>query len=82
MAINLIPLAQFTLLIVFSSFLGNLLNTFINKEFFCKQDEIQGKSKVSEVIVSSIKTTLYDVPWLVMWLSLFILLPLYWHSVY
>ena len=82
MTINLISLAQFALPIIFGSFLGNLLSILVDKGFFCEQARTQDKLKVSEAILSSVKNTLYGLPWLMLWLSLFIIVPLCWHSIH
>lgn len=82
MQIDSISLAQFTLLIILGAFLGNLLSILVDQGFFSRQAATQDQPKISEVILSSLKTSLYGLPWLVLWLSLFILLPLAWHSIH
>ena len=82
MSINWISLSQFILSIIISAFLGNLLSILIDKKNVNEENKTQDKPKVSEAISSSLRITLLGVPWLLLWFSLFSIIPLYWHSIY
>ena len=82
MSINWISLAQFILLILLGAFFGNLLSILVDKKNVDEENRTQDKPKVSEAILSSLRITLLGVPWLLLWLSLFSVIPLYWHSIY
>lgn len=77
MSINLIPVAQFILISIISTFFGILLSIFSN------QAGNQEKLKVSEAILASFKKSLYGFPWLVLWFSLFLAAQLcYYNLIY
>ena len=82
MSINWISLAQFILLILLGAFFGNLLSILVDKKNVDEENKTQDKPKVSEAILSSLRITSLGVPWLLLWLSLFSVIPLYWHSIY
>jgi hypothetical protein len=81
MSIHWISLAQFILPGIIGMFFGNLLSIFVDKKFFSEQGETPNRQKVLSAILSSVKISFYGVPWLVLWLSLFIVVPLYWNLV-
>lgn len=81
MSIHWTSLAQFILPAIIGMFFGNLLSIFVDKKFFSEQGETLNRQKVLSAILSSVKISFYTVPWLVLWLSLFIVVPLYWNLV-
>ena len=78
MSINWISIAQNILLILLGAFFGNLLTIYVDKRSVGEQHEIQSKPKVLEEIFSSLKLSLY----MLLWLPLFIGIPLCWHLIY
>lgn len=79
--LNWNSIAQLVVIILFGSFVGNLLSILTDKAAF-EENEIQDNPKILKAVSSSIRTSLYTLIWFPIWIAFFIFVPLYWHSIH
>lgn len=78
--LNLAFLFQWIILIIFGCFIGNTLSILTDKNK--RNGDDTQKIKVLQAISIGLNLTIRGLPWLLLWLALFITIPLLWHSIY
>ena len=74
-------LCQWVLPIVIGAFIGNTLSIFTEQKN-CDRDDSKDNIKVSKAIAIGFNLAMRRLPWLLLWLALFITIPFFWHSIY